>query len=747
MNKFLFFICGLLPALTLFPVAASATPDIYGDSVVNLREISIAAVKKNDRADNGAETVVGRAGIERMNIVSAKNVSTVVPNMFIPEYGSRITSSIYVRGLGARIDQPAVGMIVDNVPVLNKDNYDFDLLDIDRIRVARGPQSAMYGRNTMGGVIDIRTLSPLSYQGTRLLAEYGKANSIKAGVSHYSRPEKTFGVGGNVSFFHTDGFFRNNYNGEKCDKENNARAMLKLAWKPRENLIVENMASATIVRQGGYAYEFVETQETNYNDTCFYRRNSVLDGLTVSWNTRHFSLTSVTSYQFIDDNMTLDQDFLPLSYFTLSQKKKEHAVTQDIIMKGTAAGGSLRWLGGAFGFYRHTDTDAPVTFKEDGIGNMIVSKWNEMNPNYPIGWDTDNFLLGSSFSMPSYGMAAYGEVGYTAGGLTATAALRIDHESVKLDYQSDCSTSYTVYHVNPEGGHDIYSRRAMEIHKSGNLKRTFTQLLPKVSLSYRLPAAFPATLYLSVAKGYKAGGFNTQMFSDVLQQELMSRMGIGKRYDIDQVVGYRPEKSWNYEIGGKIASKDGMFSADFAAFYIDCRDQQLTVFPEGDITGRIMTNAGKTRSVGIEVSAECRPAERLSLSAGYGYTNAKFKKFDDGKNNYSGKYIPYAPQNTIFASANYAVRTEYGPLRYTSFGAVVFGAGRIYWNEANSISQNFYARLDASIKFHCRNFSLDLWAKNLTGTQYNTFYFVSIQHEFLQRGKPTQFGATLRINI
>lgn len=737
----------LLILSTVTAFAATAATDTYGDSIVNLREVSVAAVKKHGQTGDGASTVVARHEIERKNIVNAKDISIIAPNFFIPDYGSRITSSIYVRGLGARIDQPAVGMVVDNVPILNKDNYDFDLTDIDRIRIDRGPQSAMYGRNTMGGVIDIRTISPLSYQGTRLLAEYGKSNSAKAAVSHYARPTRKFGAGGSVSFAHTDGFFRNMANGEKCGKENYARAMLKLAWKPNSQVILENMASATVSRQGGYAYEFADTKEINYNDTCFYRRNSVLDGLTIGWHNDRFSLTSVTSYQYIDDNMTLDQDFLPESYFTLTQKKREHAVTQDLIVKGKAAKGKLAWLGGAFGFYRNMQTDAPVCFKPTGIKELIISKWNEMNPSYPIGWNSDSFLLGSEFKMPSYGISVYGEARWENGPVTLTAALRLDHESAKLDFQSDCSTGYTVYHHEEGKDPSVYSDRKVEIHRSGSLRRSFTQLLPKISAVYRLPSAFPASFYLSASKGYKAGGFNTQMFSDVLQQELMAQMGIGKRYDVDKIVGYKPEKTWNYELGGHFASSDERIKADFSVFYIDCRDQQLTVFPDGDVTGRIMTNAGRTRSCGIELAATYTPIDRLTFSAGYGYTNAKFREFNNGKVNYSGKFIPYAPQNTIFASANYAIKLDRKVLRYISVGMTMSGVGKVYWDEANEYAQNFYAKLDASVKLSFNKFSIDVWSKNITSTNYDTFYFVSIQHRFTQKGKPAQFGTTLRLTI
>ena len=106
-----------------------------------------------------ASTVVGAGMIQRLNIVTMKEVSELAPNFYIPDYGSRMTSSIYVRGLGARIDQPVIGLNVDNVPFLNKDNYDFDLCDIERIEVLRGPQSTLYGRNTMGGLVNIYTFA------------------------------------------------------------------------------------------------------------------------------------------------------------------------------------------------------------------------------------------------------------------------------------------------------------------------------------------------------------------------------------------------------------------------------------------------------------------------------------------------------------------------------------------------------------------------------------------------------------
>ena len=155
------------------------------DTAVVMDNVQVTAIKQGLTLRNRpvAASVVGRETIERRGVTAIKELSQLVPNFHIPDYGSRMTSSVYVRGLGARIDQPVMGLNVDNVPYLSKDDYDFDLADIERIEVLRGPQSTLYGRNTMGGVMNIYTLSPLAYQGTRLGAEYASGNTLRLRAS------------------------------------------------------------------------------------------------------------------------------------------------------------------------------------------------------------------------------------------------------------------------------------------------------------------------------------------------------------------------------------------------------------------------------------------------------------------------------------------------------------------------------------------------------------------------------------
>ena len=107
------------------------------------------------------------------------------------------------------------------------------------------------------------------------------------------------------------------------------------------------------------------------------------------------------------------------------------------------------------------------------------------------------------------------------------------------------------------------------------------------------------------------------MFSDVLQQRIMGLMGMSELYSFDKVVAYKPEKSFNYELGAHWRIPSARLKLDAALFLIDCRNQQLTVFPKGTTTGRMMTNAGRTRSMGVEISGTWQASDDVSARVSY----------------------------------------------------------------------------------------------------------------------------------
>lgn len=743
--------------LLTLPVAARTTRDgtpdgTLADTVIVVDKVQVTAIKQGMslRSQPVAATIIGGRMIERGGIDALKALSQSVPNFHAPDYGSRITSSIYVRGLGARIDQPVIGLNIDNVPVLNKDNFDIELSDAERIEVLRGPQSTLYGRNTMGGVINVYTLSPLAYQGVRLGMEYASGNSYRFRASSYYKLTPDLGMAVTGYYNRSEGLFENNYTGEKCDWERMGGGRWKVQWRSQTGLRIDNTLSFSVLDQGGYPYVYIGKEilrddkpvispgQIAYNDPCSYRRTTLSDGLTIRYDAAKFSVSSITSYQYSDDEMILDQDFTPLSYFTLTQAHTEHSITEDVVFR-SREDKSYRWLFGAFGFFRHGTMDAPVNFKKDGVDELIFANANSTPTGLFYSKASDELFLGTDFRMPVYGGALYHESNYTLGKWRFTAGLRADFEHTQLRYHSQTDMDYfvSVNGAAPAAGH-------IAIDEHNSIAHTYVEVLPKLAVTYQFNEQ--DNLYASITKGYKAGGFNTQIFSDILQDKIKDQMVSGISFADRDIMSYKPEYSWNYEIGGHYTCMDGDVRGDFALFYIDCRDQQLTIFPEGK-AGRMMANAGQTRSFGVEYSMQVRPWQNVEISAAYGYTNAKFVRYDNGKADFKGKILPYAPQHTLSTGIAWTIPTGVSWLGDLVLLADAKCTGRIWWNEENTLSQPFYALLGASARIEHEHYSLGFWGRNLGNNTYDVFYFKSTGNEFVQRGRPRTFGVTLTINL
>ena len=732
------------------------------DTLIAVDRVQITAIKQGSqlRREAVAASVLSGHTLEMQGVSAVKDVMTDIPNLFMPDYGSRTTSSIYVRGMGTRIDQPVVGMTVDNVALADKNLYDTELPDIERIEFLRGPQATLYGRNTMGGIINVYTLSPLTYQGLRLRADYGSRNSFRVAASTYNRLREKFGFSVSAQYAHCDGFWRNTYDNSLCDKENSGNFRTKFQYREGA-LSIDNTLAFSMVEQGGYPYQYIGSPNPSkhreelvgkicYNEPCSYERLAVNDGLSIRYDFGKFSLASITSYQYMNDKMHIDNDFLPEYYFTLEQRKQQHHIAEDFVLRSKEEG-KYRWLVGVYGFFKREKMQAPVTFGATGVDRLILDNINA-NSGYDgeyrwgdaEGNGADEMLLDSRFLTHNSGVAAYHRSELHLGRWRLALGLRLDYELVQMQYNTAANTAYTVFPPDPSLQPTTIP---LNLSDSDVLSRGFLEFLPSFSVSADLDEAGRNMLYLSASKGYKAGGFNTQMFSEVLQRRLQNEMGLHREMDIEKLCAYNPEHSYNVELGGHFATRNGVFTADAALFYIECLDQQLTIFPDENSTGRMMTNAGRTRSFGAEISATARLAKTLVLKGSYGYTNAKFREFVSGGKNYAGNYIPYAPKNSLSLRLMQTVPFTSRWIDRMILGIGVTGAGRIYWNEANDVSQPFYALLDASVRFEGKRWAVDLWCKNATNTKYDVFYFESMGNRFLQRGRGVSGGVRVMINI
>ena len=732
------------------------------DSSFVLPEISVVARVKQ-KSDLKSEPIssfeIDYAEIERRGVESLHDLSLITPNLYMPEYGSKMTSSIYIRGLGSRMDNAAVGMYVDRVPVLNKNGFDTDLWDIARMELLRGPQSTLYGRNTIGGIINIYTLSPMQYNGVKVKIGYSNGNTYSAKASVYHKFNNKVALSAGVNYYNGDGYFKNSYDNSDCDWTEGGSARARVIFRPAPGWTIDNSFSVSRVRQGGYAYSLYDKKSEKllpiaYNDECGYERTMITDGLSIEYKGDKLLFSSVTGWQYLDDKMTLDQDFTVESMFTLQQAQKEHAVTQDFVLKNSNEQSHWQHLTGATFFYKGMDMDAPVRLKEDGINELILDKINNgihsVMPFASLLFKEKEIELSSLFNMPVYGIALYHQSEFVLGRFRLTAGLRLDYEHSVLDYTNSGALHYRFTLNMPD-----YKR--IETLIKGKEKRDYFEPLPKFALTYTLPAN--GNLYFSFSRGFKAGGYNTQMFSDILQNriqgDIMKDMGMPsgshgttgtEAYSVGEIISYKPEYSLNYEAGGHFNLFRERLKIDAALFYINCTDQQITLFPSGQTTGRMMTNAGRTRSIGGEVALA---ADLKGFEAGvsYGYTNAKFTKYNDGIKDYKGKYVPYIPFNTLSAYAGYSWYNIGKALDRLSLMVSYTGTGKIYWNEENSASQSLYSLLGASLRVEKKRTALEFWVRNLTDTDYNLSYFVSVGNTFYAEGKPMQCGINLYLNF
>lgn len=795
---------------------------------VSLDEVSVVSTPKETgrlRQQPAAVSLISQDIMTASHVTSVKGASTIVPNLFIPDYGSRITSAVYLRGVGSRINTPAVALYVDNIPYSDKSAYDFNFHDIERIDVIRGPQGTLYGRNAMGGVIRVHTRNPFFYQGTDIKLGYTTGdNHHNVSLTHYHRPNDkvAFSVGG--YYESGSGLYENATLQQDADRMRAGGGRVRAVYHASDAWKFDFTAYYDYNRERAYPYRYLgsadageESREELVGNICnnrqhSYRRSLAGGGLSIEHTASTWSMTAVTGTQFLNDRMFLDQDFIADDIYTLEQCQRLRTISEELIFRSRYRDSRWQWLGGLSFLYQALHTKGPVTFYGDGLrwlegninGNMPdASKLGMLSTmgftGMGVRFTDDRLEMGGSFDTPVLGAAAFHQSTFTlTPRLSATIGLRIDYEHLAMDYHAPSKVNYQF--TMPNGQNDKMSVDLDALQSrllyDGKLKDDHLRLLPKFAFRYRF-AENRGSLYASAAMGQRSGGYNLQMFGDLLQGALSVDMMKGIREgvvnyleslisstpnmpsvipdpenpgtfiplpeyvdrtmatkmpqfetpDIHQVV-YKPEYSWNYEAGTHLdISGDGRLSADVAVFFVDTRNQQIARFADSGL-GRMMVNAGRSHSCGAELSLVARPWRGLVLRGDYGYTHAVFKKYDGGNDiDYSGNFVPFVPRHTLNADASYTWNLGSGRLKALTLGANVSGAGRIFWNEANTYSEDFTPILGARLAADFGLFKVQLWGRNLTDARYDSFLFESAGRKFAQQARPIQGGIDISIHL
>ena len=709
----------------------------------------VVSSKNTVRVENVASPVSSFYGrlLSREGIEDNKGLTARVPNLYVPDYGAALTSSIYLRGFGSRIDNPVLGLYIDDIPLLEKNAYDSGFLDIESARLFRGPHGTLYGRNTSSGVLDIRTLSPSRFQGWSGEISTGSALESKAQLSYYM-PGNAFVVGTR----HSNGFFTNDYTGRRIDRHNAVTARYRLERDLSNALTFENTLLASYLDEGGFAYGRLldgELMPPAFDGENGYRRFHLLEGAKFKHDGDIWKTQGAGSIQILADRMRMDQDFTPEPVFTLEQRQRIAGTTVEFTRRPAAP---LDWWDhttGVFAFWKINLMSAPVEFLERGTRRLILDNANRNIPSSigQLDFDEYEFPVLSDFIIQTWNTALFHESVFTPGRWIFTAGLRIDYEGGTMSYNSRSTIHYRFLPI-------MTSSRKFETNYRGREFIHNLQLLPKASVLYDFPVRKGSLKWFaSFSKGHKAGGFNTQIFSDILQSLMMNGLidDLGVHLEKETVSPgsgntiYKPEEAYNIESGLRFRLP-GRLSGTVSFFAIECRNQQLTVFPTGQSTGRMMTNAGRSSSIGGEAELELRHGG-LDVRAAYGYNRARFTEYNDGNRDYSGNTLPYAPSSTLSLSAGYRWNLSGRHFSSVDAGLHLQRTGRIWWDDANTLSQDPYFTIGAHISVALKKMEFFVRGENLTNTRYNTFYFKSVGNEFLQVAKPARFSTGISFKI
>lgn len=660
---------------------------------IKLNEVIIQASKTGDNLQEiqTATSLIPAKVIEEQGINTLTDLSARIPNFFMPDYGSRLTSPVYIRGIGSRINSPSVGLYVDDIPYFDKGSFNFEFFDVAKIEVLRGPQGTLYGRNTMGGIIKVYTPEPEFRNGGKVKVEYGTENHIKTALqANIKLSDKLAFIAGGA-FAHSDGYFTNAFNNKAADNYDLYNGNFKLRYTPTDRFNMVLSANFEKNKQMGYPYGLydIDTQEVadvNYNDESTYDRSLLSIGLRMEYHLDNVVLTSSTSFQQMEDFQGIDQDFTPASFYWVIQDRAENTFVEEFTIRNKKEG-KLDWLAGAFAFKQQSDSEVGVTFGSAAPASLV------------------DYV--KQYIQPSSGLAAYGQVSYTFGKFKATTGIRADYESSTLNYEKFVNNiSLTA---------DAFD---------SDLK--FNEILPKASFSYH--PTENVTVFTSISKGYKAGGFNST-------------------FEREEDRSFESESSVNYELGFKSVYFNNRLITNINLFYTDLKNQQIyQPVPSG--RGSMLKNAGKSKVQGIELEFRYLINEHHTVWASYGNNKAEFVEYVRSETlDYSGNTITYVPKYTLNIGTNYTLKFNSNTVRNATLTLNYQQIGKLFWNDENTAYQESYGILNSRINFHSSKFDFGIWGKNLLDTDYNAFYFTASGKSYAQKGKPIQYGVFINFNI
>jgi iron complex outermembrane receptor protein len=645
-------------------------------------------------------TVVTSSEIEDAGMADIGDVSQTVPDFTVVDWGSRRNTFIYVRGIGSsRQGESVVGVYVDDVPILSNGVFMTDLAGIERVEVLRGPQGTLFGRNTLGGVVNVVTKPlPVDAEGslTLSLGTEGLLEGRAAWAGALGSEALRLGL--SVFGSSRDGFTTNDLTNTTVDNREAVGGRVKLAWLPSDSLELTFNLDAESDRDGGYALTQLSQVRSNpyhvMHDHEGWEDRDVLGGsVRAKWSTGWGELTSVTALRTWELDSEIDQDFSSFDMMRASWDEDHRQLTQELRLTSPGDAMGPKWLVGAAYFGEDVGEDSVVDYGADaGLIPLPLTR---------APGDVD----ASSADRENSGFALFGNVVWPAGErFEVSGGLRWNSE------RKSAAVS-----VNNVGGIIPSSARTGA--------EEYSELVPRAGLSFEVSEG--ATAYVNIARGYRSGGFN----------DAAAPAG-SETYD--------PEHSMNYELGYKRRSADGRASVNASAFYISWDDQQVVQYTAPPQT--ITTNAGESRSVGAEAEFAFRPVPGVELSAGFAYVDAEFEEYDDPDAwpvpmSYDGNKIPMAREYELDLAATFRREVSGDTRLFARVG--VRAHGEFYWEPGNAFREEPHQFVDVRLGIEHRRWDVTIWARNLLNEEYASMVFAQGPMAVGQAGDPRAAGLTV----
>jgi len=680
-------------------------------STNQLDEVVVTAEKKEELLQKipASITALNAKQINAFGLWNTKEITGIIPNLYSADPGDG-RDVISVRGIATSSYDPTVATYIDGVNQFSLDTYIPSLFDIERIEVLRGPQGTLYGRNAMGGVINIITKQPNNINSGFADISLGNYNQqrMTAGFKTPFIKDKLF-FGASILSNKRDGFYTNKFTKSPYDNQNgfSGNYFLKYIVSNRWDINLnfkhyanENQGPFPLVF--GTAKAIASPYLLNQNATTTMMDKTSNTSLSIRYAGSGFNFSSQTAYQQNYRYYTnpIDGDFSPIDAISVinnygSKWNNNKVLTQDFKFTSAPSSNSkFKWTAGAFLFYQDAPVKQATRFGIDAnlmmIGDSLFS------------------IINTSTTLKK-GFTLYGQATYALSDkLKMSFGLRNDYEnqseSVMGQYQHDPSTK-------------LFTTTADTLGRTN-----FNALSPKISLDYQVNNY--SLWYVSYSKGFRAGGLSP-LGSDPSQPPL---------------VGYLPEYSNNFETGIKNNWLNNKLILNLALFYIKVTDAQVPslVLPDA-IT--ITKNTGQLSSKGIEAEISAMPAKGLLLQYSFGATTASYDKLEIASQgasvNLAGKHPIFTPSSTSLLAAQYRYPVS-SELQIMLRGEWKY-IGTSYFDLANSIQQSPYHLLNAKLSMEYKKVALSFWAKNLAGTKY-----ISYGYDFgaVHLGDPAIFGTS-----